>query len=534
MNVLSPRSKKIAAKIMGAKLRKKNKIRTKLLIMTDNEIKYLLKHNPTMINSLTPKQLAHSLKVYDGIWINNPLVCSHHNQVSYEKLIDEQLAKENLYYELILNIVPDVNTMERIKERNVHRKKLNLSETQTKCKRNSKYIVNIPKQTTGFKVQNSILKSKGSEILKLRRSNSKLAISDKNKKRLSSFNEREFLFLKNKAKIHSSVLLSKVEVNDISNSSLMKNIYLSKISAQRKIMIAENFLSKEEKEERKIQQSINKLKLLVNSIKIISSHISISNDSDNVSQISGLGIQKENNKDDKEKSVEKSFGKMKPVEISPKTEKIASFCSNELFNITGLSTILLIDKINLICKGNIGGIDSNRSNRININKETEGKFSISLDNDKITVSKSILTKQKTKTMTQLWKIDEITSRNKQKGKHRTTSSLFFKKRLSSTDLTTPKSKCFKSKNTYNPNFNKGSTSTKPFIQMINDKEDYFEDSVISDNESINFKRYYIDEIQHDEDECYHHSDDDTKKKSMYLSETLSNSIDFSCDDLDIN
>jgi len=412
-------------------LEKKNRVRTTLLIVTDAEIRLYLKQHTVFFNSMSPKDLAESLKVYDGITINNPLVCSHHKQSDIDKTVNDQILKENLYYELILNLIPDsedLNAIQRIKHRNLHKKHLS-PKFKSKLRSNKKL------KTQGFsskfadkyllkKYKNINPKNEGNPISKSKNpaDNDKVS-KEKDKdtftrsafKHLSSKHgidenliKKSKLAIKNypsitnknegpmtsKAKVvkHVSInekpkfsyqksnsIISKAQTQNCENydisfskvksedSVYTKSFYNSKVlSIDKKLHIAELFLTKKEKEERKIQANITKLKLIVNSIKNYSGQISVSNEnsSSNNSFLNKYDLSPP--KDDKERDI------VFPVVKTPMTKKsngtivfnldnetngnalvteeVITHSSNDVSNITALSTMKLLDKISTLSK----------------------------------------------------------------------------------------------------------------------------------------------------------------------------------------
>ena len=213
----------------------KNKIRTTLLIISNEEMNYYLKYCNMKQNSISPKTITLNSKVYDGINISNPIVHNFHKQADIDSYMNNQLIKESLYFELLLNIVPDpkaIETVGRIKRKETfHRKDLD-PPLKDNPKRES-----VPKQTNK------------SSKLKLNQHNTSTSINN------------------SPNNIHTN------------NSFIMKSIYNhSKLKNDRKLEMADKLLNSNEKQERSIQDNIKKLKLIVHRIKgniNVSSNLSI-------------------------------------------------------------------------------------------------------------------------------------------------------------------------------------------------------------------------------------------------------------------
>ena len=228
---------------------KKNKIRTILLIMTNDEINTYLRNTNFRINSESAKDLADKARVYDGIKILNLIINNNHNQNDIDQFITNQIMKENLYYELLLNMVSDTDSkildnMGRIKQKNkFHRKDLH----------------NISKDTNNI--------SKVPKLEKLDKK-SDIQITYLNTDRRNS--EISILSLSRNNNLPNNCSPGQNKLNNtLTNTSLiMKSIYKhSKFTNDKKIEIAELFLNTQEKDERNIQKNINKLKLIVHKIK---------------------------------------------------------------------------------------------------------------------------------------------------------------------------------------------------------------------------------------------------------------------------
>ncbi len=78
-----------------------------------------------LINSYSPREVAENSKVYGIIKISNPGIHSHCTQPKIDKIYNENLCIENLYYEFyLLNSSPDGEKLKKIKQRTKIQKNL--------------------------------------------------------------------------------------------------------------------------------------------------------------------------------------------------------------------------------------------------------------------------------------------------------------------------------------------------------------------------------------------------------------------------
>ncbi len=280
-------------------LTQRNKIRTVLLIASDKEITRYFKNCKCQLNTLSPRTNAKRAEVFDGITINNLLICSHHNQAYIESnLIDHYLMKEQLYYELLLNINPDYHALNRIKNRSTfHRKNLdkldshqNLSEEvkenhvveediqffmeklDAECLKNLNIKNGNKKKKNGMVKNHTSIQKTNSEILAIES-------DDGSKQKKNTFSSISNSIYKNKFNDSAA---------NLSNSKLMKSINNNtKFSLDKRLELAEKLLSKRDKEARVIQKNLTKLKLIVHRIKGGVNHVSVlSNQTSEESMIS--------------------------------------------------------------------------------------------------------------------------------------------------------------------------------------------------------------------------------------------------------
>jgi len=387
-------------------MNKMNKIRTRLLLISDAEMRLYIKTHIVRFNSITPRELANSQKSYDEVVVlNNPVVFSHHTQTYIDQYENEEIKKENIFYELMLNLVPDMNGIERMIHRNMHKKKL---EPKVKRIKTSKDVHKLNTKSF-FKLSNNLKMNNNATNIKhledkqvtngyfnpehiKKSSKALISINDKlnnaSNKSLKTvekitpikinYNNNEVLRRNNPNLIIRANSDSQNNDCNFNNTpKINKSIYKSKLSPEKKLQLAEIFLPNKDKEERRIQANITKLKLIVNSIKILSTEISGENKStpsnlntdnyENNLQILGI-VNKGNESTNGFNNVKDTFHNSLNGLADEKYDEIRDYennsrlidskeiftCSeNDISGIGSLNSILIMEKINALgCEQN--------------------------------------------------------------------------------------------------------------------------------------------------------------------------------------
>jgi len=241
----------------------KNKIRTNLLIIANNEMTNYLKHCTILFNTETPKALAEKQSSVQGITIVNPQIT---NATRQSMIADREKDVNNSTNNLFNNVVKN-NPAIRLSKKIIHKKVLD------------------PERKVTYK-SNILLNSMNDELTQ---SNTKLILNNSHSNNLNTnstnninnnninnniIHDKENLDRSNN-QIHNSILIKKRMI-ELNHSAKFKNsIRNSSLKEDKKEKIIETFLSEEEKSAKKIQSYFDMLKNYVGKIKKLKLNVNV-------------------------------------------------------------------------------------------------------------------------------------------------------------------------------------------------------------------------------------------------------------------